>query len=77
MFERTTDGTWRSRACPFVSPLHVGVHGGKVVLHHVVRGAVGDGAEPEGWLRGLGIGESVILQTAEIRKLLSSNHEGG
>lgn len=53
------------------SPLHVGVHVWKVVLHDVVGGPVGYGPEAEGGLGGVGVGQAAVLNAGQVGELLS------
>lgn len=64
----------------FISPaagslFHVSVGARKIVLQHVVRGPVGDGAEPEGGLDRGGVLQPAVVQAAEVGELLPGDHE--
>ena len=58
------------------SLFHVGVHLREVVLHDVVGGAVGNGAEAERRLHGAGVGQTAILESDQVGKLLSATKGG-
>jgi len=53
------------------------MHVRKVVLHDVIRGAVGYGSEAK-WRLGLQrVGQTRVFQAGQVRKLLSGDHERG
>lgn len=58
------------------SLFHVRVHVREVVLHDVVGGAVGDGAESERGLDRLRVGQPLVLHPGEVGELLPGDHEG-
>lgn len=53
------------------------MHVGEVVLHDVVRSAVGDGSEPKGRLLREWVSQSPVLHAAEVGEFLPGDHEGG
>ena len=78
----TEEGLWLSSQAPQIciwlpcSLFHVGVHLREVVLHDVVGGAVGNGAEAERRLHGAGVGQTAILESDQVGKLLSATKGG-
>ena len=52
------------------------MHCGKVLFHDKISGTVGDCSKSEGRFRGERVRESGVLNSREIKELLSGDHEG-